>query len=161
MRTILIIGLGNILLTDEGIGIHVMNSLKESDEFTDVSFLDLGTSSWELINFIDDQTKLIFIIDCLEARVGKPGDVYALELKDLISGDDYKLSLHQLKLLDSLKMILLEKELPKTIVIGIIPLDTKSISTELSETLKNNFPSIVNKVKDIMVASIENQAIPS
>jgi len=150
----LIIGLGNILLTDEGIGVHIIKKLEELGSFNGAIYLDLGTSSWELINFIDNKIQKIFVIDCLNVPNGKPGDIHKLELKDLTSESEFILSLHQIKLLDSLKLILLETDLPKTIVIGIVPYDAKSISTELSVTLKNKFPDIINSVLNMISGRI-------
>jgi len=147
-KRILIIGLGNILFSDEGIGVHITRELEKLDLYKGSHYLDLGTSSWELINHIDIKTQKLIIIDCLQTKNSNPGCVRELEVQDLSQAHDYKLSLHQIKLLDSLKMILIESKLPDTLILGVEPYDAKTISTELSETIKHKFPAIIKSVQE-------------
>ena len=155
MKKIVIIGLGNILLSDEGIGVHIINSLKELNSFPSAEYLDLGTSSYELINFINKDDQKIVIIDCLKSNGGKPGDVIKLSFFDLISDPNYKFSLHQMKLIDSLKLISIENDLPEILIIGIIPYDVESYSTQLSKMLTKEFSNIIIKVRKIISDFIE------
>ncbi len=146
MEETIIVGLGNILLSDEGIGIHVINSLKEVNPFPKAQYLDLGTSSYELINFMNPRVHKVVIIDCFIAEGAEPGQVAKLSLKDILPDTDYQLSLHQIKLIDTLKLISIEYNLPEILIIGIVPFDMNSFSTKLSEDLQERFSLILDTV---------------
>ena len=146
MEETIIVGLGNILLSDEGIGVHIINSLKKANTFPGAQYLDLGTSSYELINFMTPQVHKVVLIDCIIADGVKPGQVVKLSVKDILSETDYKLSLHQIKLIDTLKLISIEYNFPEILIIGIVPFDMNSFSTNLSANLQERFSLILNAV---------------
>ena len=146
MEETIIVGLGNILLSDEGIGVHIINSLKKANTFPRAQYLDLGTSSYELINFMTPRVHKVVLIDCIIADGVKPGQVVKLSVKDILTETDYKLSLHQIKLIDTLKLISIEYNLPEILIIGIVPFDMNSFSTNLSANLQERFSLILNAV---------------
>ena len=59
----LIVGFGNILLTDDGIGIHIVNKLKEEESLKGNQFLDLGTSSMDIAYYLNNDITRMVIID--------------------------------------------------------------------------------------------------
>jgi hydrogenase maturation protease len=152
----LIVGLGNILLGDEGVGVHILNRLKKVNTFPNTQYLDLGTSSYELINFMNPGVHKIVLIDCILARDANPGQVITLSAGDIVSEVDYKLSLHQIKLIDTLKLISIEYNFPDTLIIGIVPFDMHSFSTNLSAKLQERFIPILNTVVQYIDDFIKN-----
>ena len=50
----LVIGAGNLLLSDEGLGIHIVNKLKDEGSFKDTEFIDIGTSTLDIGSFLSD-----------------------------------------------------------------------------------------------------------
>ena len=146
MCEILIVGLGNILMSDDGIGISVLNELEILDPFEKALYLDLGTSSYELVNHLDSSVKKLVLIDCLLMANKPPGKVFKLGIEDIKPDDEYKLSLHQQKLFHTLNLISIDNDLPDTCIIGIIPYDYKTISIKLSDQLRKEFDSIVKTV---------------
>lgn len=80
---ILILGIGNILFQDEGMGAHFVHYLDEKYEFKNeqnsVSIVDGGTLAHRLIPLIVKFDHVI-VIDCVDALNSKPGDVYFLIL---------------------------------------------------------------------------------
>lgn len=146
MEQIIIIGLGNPLLCDEGAGIHVLDHLKQIKAFPEAALMDLGTSSYDLVNYIDPGIQKVIIIDSIQSTQVVPGEVVRLTVKDILSDNEWKLSLHQMKLIDSLKLISIEYDIPEILIIGISPFDTKTYSTSLSENLKTQFSSIIEMV---------------
>ena len=121
MRT-LILGIGNTLLTDEGVGVHVVRHLVAShaDE-PDVTFLDGGTLSFTLAGDIADHEGLI-VIDA--ARLdAPPGTVRCFEEAEM---DRYlgrpKMSVHEVGLSDLMDMARLSDTMPqRRALIGIQP----------------------------------------
>ena len=156
MEETIIVGLGNILLTDEGIGVHIINKLKKINPFHKAQYLDLGTSSYELVNFINPQVQKVVLIDCLKTDTVKPGQVVRLSVKDILPETDYKLSLHQMKLIDTLKLISIDHDLPEILIIGIIPFDINSFSTNISANLEKRFSLILKTVEEYIYDFIKN-----
>ncbi|MCE5330321.1 hydrogenase maturation protease [bacterium] len=148
----LIIGIGNILLSDEGIGIHVLKELKKRNKILNTEFVDLGTSSLDLEYFIHEDTESMAVIDCLNTKKDKPGTIYKISVDDLKSKRNCEYSLHQLEFIDSINIILLLSKIPKTIIFGIEPFDMKTLSLNLSEPLREKFEAITKKIEKEIVA---------
>ena len=144
----LIIGLGNILLTDEGIGIHVLKELKKRNNIANTEFVDLGTSSLDLEYFIREDTEKMAVIDCIKASGSEPGTIYKISIDDLKKRRNADYSLHQLEFIDSINLITLLSKVPKTIILGIAPFDIESLSLNLSEPLRSQFETITKKIEE-------------
>ena len=68
----LIIGTGNILLSDEGVGIHIVRELqrqqtKDKEFFHNTEFVDIGTYSFDIISYINKGVTKVVLIDCMKA----------------------------------------------------------------------------------------------
>ncbi len=98
---ILILGIGNVLLSDEGVGVHAVRRLAERALPPDVDILDGGTSGADLVDELDGRDAVV-VIDAAGGD-GPPGTVYRCEARDLIEQGG-ALSLHEFGLLDSLRM---------------------------------------------------------
>jgi hydrogenase maturation protease len=118
------LGIGNTLLSDEGIGIHVLESLRSSDSavFRDVEIMDGGTLSFTLAEPIENCTQFI-VIDAAELK-SQPGTVKVFENLEM---DHYittgnKRSVHEVSLADVMSITLLTGHLPeKRALVGIQP----------------------------------------
>ncbi len=140
-----IVGVGNLLLKDEGIGVHVVRALQELNLPHDIQVIDGGTSP-DLPYYLKDVDKLI-IIDAVKAG-GKPGVIYRFHPHDLNIESKGIISAHELGLGQSLKIMSLTGSEPKEIV--IIGIEPKEIDwgTEVSAELQQKIPEIVNVVLD-------------
>ncbi len=138
-----IVGVGNLLLKDEGIGVHVVRALQELNLPHDIQVIDGGTSL-DLPYYLKDVDKLI-IIDAVKAG-GKPGVIYRFRPHDLNIESKGIISAHELGLGQSLKIMSLIGREPKEIV--IIGIEPKEIDwgTEVSAELQQKIPEIVNVV---------------
>ncbi|MGB5200704.1 MAG: HyaD/HybD family hydrogenase maturation endopeptidase [Sedimenticolaceae bacterium] len=122
MRTTLILGIGNNLLTDEGIGVHVAWYLHENHADTPgVTFLDGGTLSFTLAEPIAEHDHLI-VVDA--ARFGEPaGTVRCLEGQEMdryLTGNRH--SVHEVSLMDLLDIARLSGTFPEhRALIGVEP----------------------------------------
>ncbi len=119
----LILGLGNTLLADEGIGIHALNALRlQPSDFTDIEYLDGGTLSFTLAGPIEDADQLI-VIDAAQLHA-TPGTVQVFVGEDMDSylGSNNKRSVHEVGLIDLMVIAHLTDRLPKRrALIGIQP----------------------------------------
>ena len=147
---IVIVGVGNLLLQDEGIGIHAVKALQEINLPPDVKLVDGGTSP-DLIAYTRVGDKMI-IID--SARTGgKPGTIYRFKPEDLAGNKGNLASAHEMGVVENLNLMELTGNKPKeTIIIGIEP-ETIDWGTELSAKLKKRLLDLIKVVlKEIGVS---------
>lgn len=141
---VVIIGVGNLLLMDEGIGIHVINELEKHKLPENVDIYDGGTGGFKLIDLIHE-AKMVIFIDAVET--GKaPGTITTFKSEDVRSiYPKKKYSLHDTDLLEVIKMAELLDNPPEIEIVGIQP---KIINYGLtpSKELRDAIPDIINTV---------------
>ena len=148
---VLILGLGNILLKDEGVGVHIAQRLQELALADNVEVIDGGTASLDVLLLVPGIEKLV-VIDALRADK-EAGTIYKARLKteeqdrleQIFSGDS-KISLHQTGLVDALTIAERMNCAPKEI--AIIGIEPKKIDCglELTDEVKQKIPEIINIV---------------
>lgn len=129
--SVLVLGLGNILLSDEGVGVRIVEALAAAQEVPDgVVMLDGGTSGMALLDAVADQDCLI-VADAVNGA-GPAGRVIRLEDDDIRMVFETRFSPHQLGLSDLLATLRLIGQAPRRVVlIGVVPHDL-SVGMELS-----------------------------
>jgi hydrogenase maturation protease len=141
----LILGIGNVLLTDEGVGVRALNELQRRFTFSeDVELLDGGTSGIELLRHIQDHDNLI-IIDCMTYDQ-PPGTVYRVENEDVPSVFRTRISPHQLGLSDLLAAAMLTDRTPKNLVLFGVEPESVDIGLELTETVEKSLAKLIQAV---------------
>ena len=119
----LILGIGNVLLRDEGAGVHAIRMLAErAADLDHVELMDGGTLSFSLAGAIEDAEHLI-VIDAAQYD-GEPGTtkVFLGEQMDAFIGSNRKCSVHEVSLIDLMAIALLAGQLPQQrALIGIQP----------------------------------------
>ncbi len=121
---ILILGIGNILFGDEGVGPHLANLIEEKYNFISsehsVDVIDGGTLAQRLIPIITDYNRVI-IIDCVKVDDGNIGDVYSFNFNDMPEYVTWDGSAHEVEMLQTLQMIEMMGDLPPVKIVGVIP----------------------------------------
>ncbi len=150
MKKVGIMGVGNILLSDEGFGVKLLYLMKAKYDFPEnVVLIDGGTAGIFLSPEIDQLDKLL-IVDVVKAE-GKPGDIRIYEKEDFfIDKLPLKLSPHQLGLQEVLLLNEIKGTCPEEVkLIGIIP---KSIETGtfLTSELEEKIPEVERLVLEIL-----------
>jgi hydrogenase maturation protease len=151
-----ILGIGNLLMGDEGVGIHALNKLQESYTFSpDINFVDGGTIGIDLIPYFEDCKNMI-IIDAVDFQE-EPGYVGVLQNEEIKYRFNTKLSLHHAGLSDVLSIIELQEiEAPDMVLIGIQP-EKVEMGLELTETTSNKMESVIqiilNKLEEWNIKS--------
>lgn len=143
---ITILGVGNILLRDEGVGVRVIEELKKCYAFPEnVSLVDGGTQGLWLLATIQESDHLI-VIDAVLGG-GEPGSLYRLERADLPKGLRFKQSAHDSDLVEALNLCALLENGPKSVVvIGVEPLDITPFGLELSREIESQVDNLVERV---------------
>lgn len=118
----LVLGVGNTLLTDEGVGVHVVRYLQDQHPRPDVDYVDGGTLSFTLAQAIEDASYLIIVdaaqlhADAGSVRVFRDADM------DRFLGTQRKHSVHEVSLIDLLAVACLSERMPsRRALIGIQP----------------------------------------
>jgi hydrogenase maturation protease len=143
-RPVLILGIGNILLRDEGVGVRVIEQMQKIPLPDNVELIDGGTAGADLLDVLADRCKVI-VIDAVEADC-EPGTVLRFSADDLTKPDGVGMSLHELGLGEALTMTRqLGCEPKEVVVFGIKPRDI-SCGLELSEEISASVPKVVELV---------------
>ncbi len=134
-----ILGVGNLLLGDEGFGVHVINRLQEEYRFPgNVELLDGGTAGIMLSPFIEDKD-ILFVIDVVSLDA-EPGSIHLFGHEDVCSGNiQTRMSPHQVGLLEILDLCRLREKAPQRIeMITVVPADLSTrigLSKPLAQTV--------------------------
>ncbi len=139
-QKVLILGVGNLLLKDDGFGVHLINSFKDTVFPEHITLLEAGTVSHQLIPLLREVDHLI-VIDVVEAG-DTPGSIFRFSPDDMHFRSEQKASLHQISLTDVLNMAELTGGKPKTVIIGVQPKDVSSWSLEMSDELVAVMPRV-------------------
>ncbi|MGL1861561.1 MAG: HyaD/HybD family hydrogenase maturation endopeptidase [Pseudodesulfovibrio sp.] len=145
-KKILILGVGNILYTDEGFGVRVVEELDQKYQFSpNVDLLDGGTLGLRLMGPIMESEYLI-IVDIV-LNEGEPGDLFRLLGEDLSKACAFTNSMHQTDLLDTLSQCSLIGEVPSDVILyGMEPINYKDMSAALSPELEDKLPAVMDAV---------------
>lgn len=138
-----VVGIGNVLLRDEGIGCHVAHAL-ESVPLSDAEVIDAGTCP-DVLQLVANADKLV-IVDAVKGG-GMPGQIYRFRPEDIDLEEKRVLSLHDISLIDSLKSTQLRHNVGETVIIGVEPREL-SWGLELSPELQEKMPQIIDVVLD-------------
>ncbi|MFB0526445.1 MAG: hydrogenase maturation protease [bacterium] len=146
MDKVVVLGVGNLLLKDEGVGVHVIRKLREMEIGERVELVDGGTSLLDFIPQVKDVSKLI-IVDAIKLG-GKPGKTYRICVgNSLLRGAKGITSLHQLGVMETLAIAQKMGRLPHTVIIGIEPKDI-GYGVELSPEIEREIGKMVNLILD-------------
>lgn len=145
MTRAVVLGVGNLLMTDEGVGPHAIEALAAAYEIAPhATLIDGGCSAMDLLDELAD-TDLLLIVDAVAS--GKaPGSMVKLEGRDVPRFFTTKLSPHQVGLNDVLASLAVMDAAPKeTIIIGVEPARL-ALDMELSPTVAAAMPSVLETV---------------
>ena len=143
-KKIVVLGVGNLLLSDEGVGVHVANKLMEMDLPPGVQVVEGGTDGFRLMNVVTGASRLI-VVDAIKGG-GPPGSIYRFDIKDAPTyPDEYKTSVHQIGILEVVHLSELIGEAPETTIIGVEP-KSLDMGMELSPEVKAKLPRIIELV---------------
>ncbi|MBK1704418.1 hydrogenase maturation protease [Halochromatium glycolicum] len=145
----MLIGLGNLIMGDEGVGVHAMRQLEAEYAFEPrVELVDGGTSGLDLLPLLKDQRRLL-LIDAL-ASDAPPGTIRVIRDGEIRSALTEKVSLHHLGIADLLALAeLLDYAPPEIVLIGIVP-GRLEMELALSEPLHEVMPEIVETVMSVL-----------
>jgi hydrogenase maturation protease len=143
MKSILVMGIGNLLLGDEGIGVHAVRILQDTKLPDHVEILDVGTAFLDATPALEKNEKII-VIDAMMAD-GEPGSIYRVPL-----GQCYKNKrIDSMHGFDIFNLFAMTNNRPErdVVVLGVEPFNI-SWSMELSPVVSSSIPLLLDAVHD-------------
>jgi len=147
-----VIGFGNLLLKDEGVGVHIIQSLQKLslEENGELMIIDGGTCP-DILYLLPEGIGKLIIVDAVKGG-GKPGDIYRFTPNDFIFSRGIFTSVHQIGLAECLKGLeLLDAQPSEIIIIGVEPKDL-DWGFEISQELKKILPQVI----DLLVKEVNS-----
>lgn len=151
---IMVMGVGNVLLSDEGLGVRFLDTLAQKPLPSNVELLEGGTAGLELIPLIQDIDFLI-IVDAMKAQ-SEPGGVFRFEPGDIrVFPEETEVSFHQIGIIEVLTLAKILGPVPQTLIYGVQP-KTMEWGMNLSPEVYAVFPSLAEYIlKDIQAIQRE------
>ncbi|MGD0077298.1 MAG: HyaD/HybD family hydrogenase maturation endopeptidase [Sedimentisphaerales bacterium] len=140
-KNVVVIGLGNVLLSDEGIGVHIVRRLsRQQGKYHSIDFIEAGAAGMNLLHLIANRKKAV-IIDC--AKMGKkPGTIRRFTVDNVQSIKQLSgFSLHEIDILQVLNLSKQLGECPAEVVFFGIEPESLSPGQKLSNTLSAKIDS--------------------
>lgn len=147
-----ILGIGNLLLSDESFGVHVVEFLEEHYSFPDsVTVLDGGTAGIYMAPFLEEHDP-IFVVDVVNLDNAKPGSLYTFTADDARNGSmQTRMSPHQLGILEILDICKLRGIQPETVEFFCVVPESLATGLEMTDVVSSQ----VEKISKLLVERLQ------
>ncbi|MCE5283070.1 MAG: HyaD/HybD family hydrogenase maturation endopeptidase [Deltaproteobacteria bacterium] len=153
-RPLTILGLGNILLGDEGFGVHFVRWFARRHRLPpEVDLVDGGTMGYVLLDTLCNCEAMI-VVDCLKAA-DTPGSLYRFDRRELEARLPAPTSAHEVKFADVLCKAEMMGECPEITFLCIVPERYGEMDLEMTATMKDRFPAM----EALLMAELEARRI--
>ncbi len=158
----IVIGIGNLLFCDDGVGVIAVEYLKKNYLFSDgFELLDGGTLGFNLIEYFTEYDN-VFIIDTVSID-DKAGEIYKIPSEELLGGSAYKKTAHEVEVVHMLEACELYEKKADITIFGVVPKDINTPHIGLSESLQGSFDTliktIINAVQDLGVKVTQKNSL--
>ena len=146
----IVIGVGNMLFKDEGIGIYAAEYISQNYKFDDkdLEIIDGGTLGFKLMTYFQEYDNVI-ILDTVSIE-DEVGSIYRLPSDVLLGLGTYRKTAHEVEIVEMLEIVSVLDSYANVTIIGIIPKDIISVGIGLTSTMEDKFEEfILNGIKEI------------
>lgn len=145
MKKVLIVGVGNILMGDDGVGPYVVNRIVDSGCILpeDVEVMDGGTAGLDLLHAMQGREKVI-IVDALNVD-DRPGSVYRFGPENLRPAAN-RMSLHEVGVRETIRVLRMMGENPKVEIVGIVPERISECGIGISCAVRESVPRAIEVI---------------
>ena len=144
---IALLGVGNIIYKDEGVGVYAANFIDKNYRFEhNISIIDGGTLGFKLMDYIQEYDKIV-ILDTISID-DEIGSIYAIPSEELLESKPYKQTAHEVEVMQVLESSLLLDKAASVKVLGIVPKDIYTMEIGLSSDIQSRFDSFVKAALD-------------
>ncbi|WP_171012877.1 HyaD/HybD family hydrogenase maturation endopeptidase [Arcobacter arenosus] len=148
MRNI-VIGVGNVLFKDEGVGIFASKYLEENYDFEgDLEIIEGGTLGFKLMTYFQEYDNVI-ILDTVSIE-DKPGEIFRLPSDVLLGLGQYRKTAHEVEIVEMLEIVSVLENHAEVTILGIIPEDIVSVEIGLTKKIEERFEEfILQTIKEL------------
>jgi len=141
----IIIGIGNVLQKDDGLGVYAASYLHENYTFSEeIEIINGGVEGIHLLNVLEENNHVV-ILDCLQLN-DAPASIYAIPAKEISGYGLNNGGAHEIGILQCMDMMELQgKEVPEAIVIGIVPAEV-TFAFGLSDEIMGAFEGYISVI---------------
>jgi hydrogenase maturation protease len=144
---VLVLGIGNYLMGDEGVGVHVIHALSKVKLPEHVDIMDGGTGSFDLMPIISQYSLVFFVDATMDFRT--PGTIDII-YPEFAADFPTVLSAHDVGLKDMIDALEFNDELPKIILLTVSIKEMIPMTIELTPEIQNVIPEVVDRISDIV-----------
>ena len=154
--SILVMGLGNYLMGDEGIGVQAIQRLSEEKLPRDVDLLDGGTGGFLLLSYFESYGRIILIDATID---GNPPGTISLIRPQFASDYPPSLSVHDVGLKDMIEAVYLMDVVPEIYLFTVSIAEIKPMCVELNPQVEKAIPGLIARVKDLCGQLIQSPVL--
>lgn len=143
-KPFLVLGIGNTLLSDEGIGVHVIEQMQAISTPEHVEIIDGGTSGVDLLDILADRDTVI-VVDAVDTGC-RPGTVLRFGIDQLIKKDHPYISMHEVGIAETIRMTEQLGCAPKEVIVFGIQPKTIQCGLELSKDIEHVVQEVVELI---------------
>jgi len=141
----ILIGIGNLLFCDDGVGVIATHYLRKNFEFQpELELLDGGTLGFNLAEYFLNYDN-VFIIDTISTD-DEAGTIFRFPSDELLGMGSYKKTAHEVEVIQMLEACQLHEKKANITILAIVPEDISSMKIGLSETLKSKFSILIKTI---------------
>jgi len=146
----LVLGIGNEILTDDGIGPRLIKKLPGIIGRNDIKYSVACCGGLDVMEYIQGYNKVI-LIDAIRTPYGEPGSVYHFTLSDFRETSNLS-NLHDVSFITALHLgNILEMDLPSDLhIIAVEIIEDREFSENLTPALEKKFTEILNKITELI-----------
>jgi len=138
-----VVGAGNVLFHDEGVGIFAQRFLDENYNFSgDVTIVDGGVLGFQLMTYYQDYDRVL-ILDTITMHNDEAGSIYAIPAQELLGLGSYKQNAHEVEIVEMLEICSLLDKMADVTIVGIVPQDIIDVKTDLTPRIRANFDNFI------------------
>lgn len=155
---IVVMGVGNYILSDEGIGVHAVMELAKEEWPDNVEIFDCGTLGI-LASYKVAEADVLIAIDAIVSKE-EPGTIKIFDKEEImLSKVPMKVSPHQLGFQETLLHAELRGDCPKVVkLVGVVP-ESYDTDTELSDCCKEALPKVLEIVRNLVKEYVDKEYV--
>ena len=145
-NNVLVLGIGNFLMGDEGVGVHIVQRMEKMKLPEHIDVLDGGTGGFFLMNVFDEYKKIIMIDATMD---GKPAGTIKIIRPKFASDYPKTLSVHDVGLKDMIEALYLQEKLPDIYLMTISIEVIHPMKIGLSQAVESVVQRAIEKILDV------------
>jgi len=146
-KATLVLGIGNLLMGDEGVGVHVVRAMEEAPPIPGVTVVDGGTGGFHLLEYFSAYDPVVLVDATMDGQ--PPGSVAVLQ-PHYASDFPRSLTAHDIGLRDLIEAAVLTGPLPRIWLVTVSIGQMQPMQTEMSSDVAASIPRVVEAVERLV-----------